>query len=493
MAPKKPTVTSSSTRSARAKTGSNPVVTKGEARTRAARTTLGPAPKQRPMASGGTKGPLQGGTRTAGRGMDPRRLEAGPAKIGPVPPKPSRGITMSGDKQAAIKGAGNPAGPRAPKPSWDQKGNLKRPALPSAGQTSGNRTATRIQGMRNRIIANTAAGKPSGVRTGQPANIKGALPAAGKTSGNQANAVKSIRVAGMQARRAAEAAAGKPSSVRQGQPAGAANRMYGANRVNAAVARAQQSQNPLNRLGRTIAKGGKGAVKLLGKVGKIGAGLAAGPIGYGLLGGEILGEAGKAFRRNSPFDSKNDSANRRANPEFQPLRAMTAAEMRNAPKLTQYDPNSPAAKPAASTSRFAGARDKAMAKAKAIKGSPVVGPKAASAPARMSAPAARSSAPKATAPKASAPKASAPSGPARMSASTYNRMSGNYGTSRSNNPLMANFKDSLPSKAADPDAGYSPKTKVSSEGIKGAPTDVTKLAFSNPKLSAERTRKIKRG
>ena len=115
MAPKKPTVTSSSTRSARAKTGSNPVVTKGEARTRAARTSLGPTSPQRPMATGGTKGPLQGGTRTAGRGMDPRRLEAGPAKIGPVPPKPSRGITMSGDKQAAIKAGGTRP---APKPAF---------------------------------------------------------------------------------------------------------------------------------------------------------------------------------------------------------------------------------------------------------------------------------------------------------------------------------------------------------------------------------------
>ena len=115
MAPKKPTVTSSSTRSARAKTGSNPVVTKGEARTRAARTSLGPASPQRPMASGGTKGPLQSGTRTAGRGMDSRRLEAGPAKIGPVPPKPSRGITMSGDKQAAIKAGGTRP---APKPAF---------------------------------------------------------------------------------------------------------------------------------------------------------------------------------------------------------------------------------------------------------------------------------------------------------------------------------------------------------------------------------------
>lgn len=84
MAPKKqPKVTSSSTRSARVKGGSNPVVTKGEARTRAARTSLGPAPKQRPMATGGTKGPLQGGTRSPGLKINPSKIEAGPGKVGP--------------------------------------------------------------------------------------------------------------------------------------------------------------------------------------------------------------------------------------------------------------------------------------------------------------------------------------------------------------------------------------------------------------------------
>ena len=96
MAPKKPTVTSSSTRSARVKGGSKPVVTQGAARNRAARTTLGPAPKQRPMATGGTKGPLQGGTRTM---------------VAATP----RGITMSGDKQAAIKAGGQRP---APKPAF---------------------------------------------------------------------------------------------------------------------------------------------------------------------------------------------------------------------------------------------------------------------------------------------------------------------------------------------------------------------------------------
>ena len=335
MAPKKPTVTSSSTRSARAKTGSNPVVTKGEARTRAARTTLGPAPKQRPLATGGTKGPLQGGTRTA----------------------------------------------TAAKPS----GQFKAPSVPKPG------TAT----------------KPQGTPQAQ-------------------------------------------AWLNQNKPS----------------ARLRKQMN----------------AQQLANLNKVRQGLA--PVAS-LLGG----------LRNVAFNAIKDVVTPRSFADS----TLSAQAPKIAKQLENMKPSaSKGAKPAAGTSRFAGARDEAFAKAKAIKGSPVVGPKPASAPARMSAPAARSSAPsapRAAAPKASAPKASAPksAGPVRMSASTYNRVSGNYGTSRSNNPLMADFKNSLPSKAADPDVGYSPKTKVSSKNIKGAPTDVTKLAFSNPKLSAERTRKIKRG
>jgi hypothetical protein len=271
---------------------------------------------------------------------------------------------MSGDRNAAIKGAGNPAGPRAPKPSWDQKGNLKRPALPAAGQTSGNRTATRIEGMRNRIIANVAAGKPSGVRTGQPANIKGALPAAGKTGGNQANAAKSTRVAGMQARRAAEAAAGKPSGVRQGQPAGAANRYYGVNAVNAAVKRAQGSP-----IGKAL-KVGKGNAAIIGLS-------AISQIQDQFLSPKQLANKQKAEQEKEDFkNSLIDNA----------LGRNKKPSVSNAPyKPSKYGPrfknmNSGAsaakgAKPAASTSKFAGKRDEAFAKAKAIKGSPVLGPK----------------------------------------------------------------------------------------------------------------------
>jgi len=146
MAPKKPTVTSSSTRSARVKGGSNPVVTQGAARNRAARATLGPTPKQRPMATGGTKGPLQGGTRSPSLKMNPTKMEAGPGKVGPNlgqqtttssagrrgprPPSENRirsmeagpaKVTGNQGQQSTASSAGRrgprPA-PQAPKPAW---------------------------------------------------------------------------------------------------------------------------------------------------------------------------------------------------------------------------------------------------------------------------------------------------------------------------------------------------------------------------------------
>ena len=176
MAPKKPTVTSSSTRSARVKGGSNPVVTKGEARTRAARTTLGPAPKQRPMATGGTKGPLQGGTRSPSLKAKPARVgpnlgqqstssSAGTRSVRPAATK-SSGMTMSGDRAAAIKGAGNPAGPRAPKPAFGP--------VP---------TATEARNARN--VANRTAkgyGKPSALET-NIRNTVGTIKSAAQLAG----------------------------------------------------------------------------------------------------------------------------------------------------------------------------------------------------------------------------------------------------------------------------------------------------------------------
>ena len=375
-----------------------------------------------------------------------------------------------------------PGAPTTAEGRMAARGPLNAPGAPALPNARSPRAA--VKEMRTSIAdvrpANKPAAKPAAKPTAKPAASNSGPGPTTKSASKPPNAAKSARVARMQARRAAEAAAGKPSGVRTGQPAGAANRMYGVNAVNAAVKRAQG--------GAMLGKVGKFGGKLLGPVAVASDAFVTAKDVFNPKDNIIhdLGNLGTAVENAI---SGKDSGRRYSGNS--PL-----AKAGNIKRGLNKPPSKPAAKPAASTSRFAGARDAAMAKAKAIKGSPVVGPKTASAPARMSAPAARPSAPsapKAATPKASAPKAAAPSGPARMSASTYNHMSGNYGTSRSNNPLMADFKDSLPSKAADPDAGYSPKTKVSSEGIKGAPTDVTKLAFSNPKLSAERTRKIKRG
>jgi hypothetical protein len=60
------------------------------------------------------------GQRTTG-GMAGGRAGKPAGKIAGQTPKPAAkpsGMTMSGDRQAAIKGANNPAGPRAPKPAW---------------------------------------------------------------------------------------------------------------------------------------------------------------------------------------------------------------------------------------------------------------------------------------------------------------------------------------------------------------------------------------
>ena len=242
-----------------------------------------------------------------------------------APKKPT--VTSSSTRSARVKAGSNPVvtkgeartraarttlGP-APKQRPMATGGTKGPLQ------GGTRTAT-------------AAAPPSGRRT---------LPAAGQTSGNQANAAKSARVAGMQARRATEAAAGKPSGVRQGQPAGAANRMYGVNRVNAAVTRAVQ--------------GGTGNISNL-KTGL--AGLALGAVSDKYL-SPLARKAGTALGKNVVIPAARALDN-----------AMPGINSRD----ERMRSNSKAAK-TGNNSRFAGARDKAMAKAKAIKGSPVLGPK----------------------------------------------------------------------------------------------------------------------
>ena len=111
-----------------------------------------------------------------------------------------------------------------------------------------------------------------------------------------------------------------------------------------------------------------------------------------------------------------------------------------------------------------------------LKDKPTPGTTRSSAPARSSAAASRpvASRPAATPAKAKPPAASATSAERRVSASTSNRESGNYGTSKTNNPLMKDMvarmkarEDKAQAAAAskltykpNKDSGYTPKDKV---------------------------------
>ena len=95
-------------------------------------------------------------------------------------------------------------------------------------------------------------------------------------------------------------------------------------------------------------------------------------------------------------------------------------------------------------------------------------------PARPAASRPAASRPAATPAKAKPPAASATSAERRVSASTSNRESGNYGTSKTNNPLMKDMvarmkarEDKAQAAAAskltykpNKDSGYTPKDKV---------------------------------
>ena len=178
-------------------------------------------------------------------------------------------------------------------------------------------------------------------------------------------------------------------------------------------------------------------------------------------------DVGRGFqkRANHPFiknrgkgGKPTPSAGRRTNPK--------------AAKPTKPKPNMD--RPGLRYEKLADTR--APRSAYGLKDKPTPGTTRSSAPARSSAAASRpvASRPAATPAKAKPPAASATSAERRVSASTSNRESGNYGTSKTNNPLMKDMvarmkarEDKAQAAAAskltykpNKDSGYTPKDKV---------------------------------
>ena len=124
-------------------------------------------------------------------------------------------------------------------------------------------------------------------------------------------------------------------------------------------------------------------------------------------------------------------------------------------------------------------------------------------PARPAASRPAASRPAATPAKAKPPAASATSAERRVSASTSNRESGNYGTSKTNNPLMKDMvarmkarEDKAQTAAAskltykpNKDSGYTPKDKV--KGSKDYSSQFKDMKGGSSRFAAELKKKKK--
>ena len=240
---------------------------------------------------------------------------------------------------------GGKAGGRAGRPSGPIAGTQDKTARVPSSWNARSVDPTNQRGAGQRTTGGMAggrAGKPSG-SIARPAAKPAATPAASaKPAAKPSGQFKAPSVP-------------KPGTATKPQGTPQAQKWVRENTLNARVARAQQAQNPLNRISNTIAQAGKSGI------GKNLARLANNPAAKFLGRAAVVGGIASGLNDNL---NPNSAMNKR-----------DAELLRRIGNKLQGKPAKPAAKPAASTSRFAGARDKAMAKAKGIKGSPVLGPK----------------------------------------------------------------------------------------------------------------------
>jgi hypothetical protein len=271
-----------------------------------------------------------------------------------------------------------------------------------------------------------------------------------------------------------DASRGSTGPNRVGQPAGSANRMYGANVVNNSVNRAVTQTN----LRGALAKGA-----------------APTAIAGALLNAQAEFEKLKALLRNpkgalsrassdilsgKPYDPQTVTKASKPKPEPQRQGPAVPARLANSPKPANLPKPTPKPKPSSATTPTS---------------SSTPAPPAASRPA--------ASRPAATPAKAKPPAASATSAERRVSSSTSNRESGNYGTSKTNNPLMKDMvarlkarEDKAQAAAAskltykpNKDSGYTPKDKV--KGSKDYSSQFKDMKGGSSRFAAELKKKKK--
>jgi hypothetical protein len=341
-----------------------------------------------------------------------------------------------------------------------QRANRQTASNATVSQSGGSRgSGARVTNASQRTTSGSARVTGGARPALPPGRSGGALATRPPTqSTRQANARAQLR----------DASRGSTGPNRVGQPAGSANRMYGANVVN-------------NSVGRAIAS------TRLANLSKAAGGVAL-PAAIATQAMNVVGGFQKLA--NHPFlkgkgGTPTPSAGRRTNPNAakpKPQRQGPAvpARLANSPKPANLPKPTPKPKPSSATT-----------------------PTRSSTPARPAASRPAASRPAATPAKAKPPAASATSAERRVSASTSNRESGNYGTSKTNNPLMKDMvarmkarEDKAQAAAAskltykpNKDSGYTPKDKV--KGSKDYSSKFKDMKGGSSRFAAELKKKKK--
>jgi hypothetical protein len=370
-----------------------------------------------------------------------------------------------------------------------QRANRQTASNATVSQSGGGRgSGARVTNASQRTTSGSARVTGGARPALPPGRSGGALATRPPTqSTRQANARAQLR----------DASRGSTGPNRVGQPAGSANRMYGANVVNNSVNRAVTQTN----LRGALAKGAAPTA--------IAGALLNAPAEFKKLQALLRNPKGALSRASSdilsgkPYDPQTvtkaskpkpkPSAGRRTNP--------------NAAKPAKPKPKPNMDRPGLRYEKLADTR--APRSAYGLKDKPTPGTTRASTPSRSSSAStpsrsstpARSSA--AASRPASRPAASATSAERRVSASTSNRESGNYGTSKTNNPLMKDMvarmkarEDKAQAAAAskltykpNKDSGYTPKDKV--KGSKDYSSQFKDMKGGSSRFAAELKKKKK--
>ena len=344
-----------------------------------------------------------------------------------------------------------------------QRANRQATSKATVSQSGGGRgRGARVTNASQRTTSGSARVTGGARPALPPGRSGGALATRPPTqSTRQANARAQLR----------DASRGSTGPNRVGQPAGSANRMYGANVVNNSVNRAVAATRlaGLNKAVCKVALPAAIATQAMDVVG-----------GFQKLANHpfLKGKGGKpapsAGRRTNPKAAKP------AKPKPQRQGPAVPARLANSPKPANLPKPTPKPKPSSATT-----------------------PTRSSAPARPAASRPVASRPAATPAKAKPPAASATSAERRVSASTSNRESGNYGTSKTNNPLMKDMvarmkarEDKAQAAAAskltykpNKDSGYTPKDKV--KGSKDYSSQFKDMKGGSSRFAAELKKKKK--